>query len=1013
MTLRRTAIYISLAVLCLPAVGKAQLDNASLMGTVLDSSGAVVPLAKVEILHVATSTSKVLITDNNGNFAAPVLQIGSYRVTVSREGFATKVLEDIALSAADRVRLRITIEPSMLTETITVTDATPLLDTGSSTLGGTIETEQVNNLPLNGRAITQLLATVPGTVMRTPAGRQSVSGGGTGRFFEPGAKFLVDGGDSSQVDSDLADGGYLSQARVNRASADSLAEVRILESSFSAEYGQASAATINFITKSGGNDVHGSLFEYFRNEKLDATEFFTNRAGAEQPSFRLNQFGGSIGGPIVKDKLFFFGNYEGVRQRRGQFQDVAVPTQDYRNTLSPDLLDPINRLPLPNGPAIDAPTDACPQALSIPSCVGQFTRGIADVLREDTGSVKIDYHISDRDRLSGRWNGNDSLTQVHVGSFIEPFGVEEGQGRNIESFLQTAKVTYNHTFSPALVNEVSMAVNRLHTDLPSGFTEEARNFPMVTITGSAGLGPPVFDMLVANTSYMWFDTLSWVRGRHQLKVGTQIARLHANKQVNFQEWIFFTALTGPFGYDSNSPLFIGTFGWPRVGMRGTQTSFFVQDDIQVNGSLTINAGLRYQYDTPPTEAHDRITNFNFETGELDPEGSRLLSSPKTNFGPRFGLAYAPFASKKMVIRAGYGIYHVSINPAMAQFNPANLQRVSQQRLVLFFQTPLTAFPTTDIQSFPNSASLWSLQKNWQTAYTQHWNLNVQQELSPSTVLQVAYVGNKGSNFNIYTEPNRFDPSTGTFPFPNVGQIFHFANCCSTNYNSLQVSLRRRYSNGLMFNVNYTWSHNLDYGQAALPDVNAPQNTNDLSQEYGDSDYDVRHVLEFDYTYEIPNISGLPNWLGRGWQINGITVMRSGLSVNILCGCDAQGIGRAVSRPDRVPGVPLRPPNSSVPGQINPAAFSVPEGPFGNVGRNSVKGPSALNWDVSVFKNFQVGEQGALQFRAEFFNLFNTPQFSNPIATLNNPRFGQTTSTITSASGFGSNRQIQFALRYSF
>lgn len=994
-------IFISIMLLA-PALCLAQLDNGSILGTVYDSSGAVIPGAKVVVQNLGTSATVELVTDSNGYFIAPVLPVGTYRVSATSAGFKTFVQENIRLSVADRINLSITLNPGAVTEQVTVTAEAGLVQTASSATGGVVSSRVAETLPLNGRAVEDLMVLVPG---RVALGPPTINGGSDGRLFQPGLKYLVDGGDSSQIDSDFSYGGYQSASRISRLSVDALDEFRMVTSLGSAEYGQSSGTVVNFISKSGTNEFHGSLFEYFRNEKLDSRDYF-NKPPNRKPPFRLNQFGGSLGGPIKRDKLFFFGSYEGIRQRLGVAQIALVFTQAFRDTLAPELQPVAAMMPLPNGPV----SNTEPR-------VAQFSRAVSNELTEDTWTAKLDYLPGPNDRITFRYNGSDSFTKTY-------FGVSQDQYRPIPSTHHLAKLSYTRTISPTVLNEASFAVNRLSPDTRAAGSDEVANFPQVTFTlggavtfGQGGelgtVGPATFDLFTDNTAYQAYDTLSWVKGRHQMKFGVQIVRNQDNKAVLPQEFVYFLNIDG---FAANFPFAVQTYGWPRMGMRGTYYAGFVQDDIHVSKSVTLNAGLRYQYDTNPTESHGRVANFDPVTGTLEPRGTPMMNMPRTNFGPRFGLTFAPTQSKRTVFRAGLGLYFANLNPALAQFVPANLLDVGQNRFLLF---PGVGFPFPDISSAVGAQALYSQQKEWQGTYTEQVNFNIQQAFGETMTLEVGYVGNRGLHLlpaGLGAELNPVDPPgnpLGTRRYPGFATITNNLPGLNSNYNALQVSFTRRIASGLSFGSHYTWSHSFD--EATLTFGTAAQDPDNLKGEYGPADYDVRHNLVFYYTYQFPKAQGIPAWLGEGWQINGITAMRSGFPINIICGCDTRGIGAATGRPDVVSGVPIRSANYDLPSnQLNRDAFATPAtGSFGNAGRNLLSGPAAFNWDFSLFKIFKLAEHKTLEFRSEMFNIFNTPQFANPVGNLASPAFGGTFGTIATGSGFGSNRQIQFALRFVF
>ena len=450
-------------------------------------------------------------------------------------------------------------------------------------------------------------------------------------------------------------------------------------------------------------------------------------------------------------------------------------------------------------------------------------------------------------------------------------------------------------------------------------------------------------------------------------------------------------------------------------MRGRYNDLFVQDDIQLSPRITINAGLRYQYDTAPTEVHGQIANFNPMTGMLDPVGSPVLTAPKTNFAPRLGIAWSPFGNGRTVIRSGFGTFYAVLNPYLAQPLPNN---ISQQTSTLTRQQDpaLAGFPFPTITGFGAVTAFTALPMNYKGVYTEQWNFNLQQAIGGDSMIQVGYVGNHGLHLNGTENINRFYPQTTVRPYPAFGAITYYTNGNISAYDALLVTFRHRFKKGLAVNANYRWAHSLDDTMAQFGSGN--QDDHNQLGDYSNSDDDVRHQLQFDYTYEIPAAPVLPKWLGSGWQANGITVFRSGLPVDITCGCDSAGIGAATARPNYVSGTSDRPANYDIPSnQINIQAFSVPaNGTFGDVGRNTFPGPAAYNWDFSIFKTFHIAEHKTLQFRAESFNLFNTPQFSTPTASLNAPAtFGKTTSTLTAVGqgAFGTNRQMQFALRLTF
>jgi len=1000
---RRTVLLITTiflgSIICL-----AQLETATILGTVYDPSGAVISGAKVVVTNTGTAATTELNSDQSGTFIAPALRIGDYKVTASATGFKTYVQSGIILNVNARVNLHVVLVPGAASEEVTVTGQTPVVQTASTTLGAVVNTQQTEDLPLNGRDVSMLTSVVPGTIA---LGTRAFSGSGEDRLWENGTRYLLDGGDSSQVDSDYAFGGYGSNARLTRGSVDSIEEFRMANNSYSAEYGASVGGVVNFITKSGTNKFHGDLFEFFRNDKLNARNYF-NAAPAVKPEDRLNQFGGTIGGPIKKDKIFFFAAYEAVRQRNGAFFTVLTPTQAYRDSLTdPALLPAINQLPLPNGSLISADS-------------GFYSGARVNSLTENSITGKVDWQATSKDRFSVRYSADPNTTLAY-------FGVGDGQYRNVPALPQLASINYTRTFSSNLLNEAGFHLNREYWDFPAGAGGYAagsfRQSPLVEfLDGTASAGPTFWDLNVANTLFDYQDTLTWVKGRHQMKFGMQIVRMGNNKLTRDQVWEVYLGLRGgPGSYESNTPYLLYNEGWPRPSVRIQQNSMFVQDDFKASSRLTLNMGLRYQYDGAPTEQFGRIANFDEATGTLDKPGTTVFNAPKTQFAPRFGFAWTPFSSQKTVIRGGFGMFYADYNSADAQFLPTNVIGFAHNYVAVTSpQQPLVGFPPSDIAGQTGTLSPTSFNKDWHNSYTESWNFNIQQGFGKDTVLEVGYVGNRGLHLSTINEGNPIvDPATGARRFPDFGGVTYYCACLDTNYNALQVTFKRQWSHGLTYNVNYTYGKNLDdvgdsFGQAAA----AENPFNPRASEYGPSDYDTRHVVEFNYTYEIPTPHRIPTWLG-GWQVNGITLLQSGQPFSVFCGCDPAGVGVTSSRANLVPGVKLYTgnpwPGDATHPVINPDAFVTPEGTgtYGDSGRNMLRGPALMNWDFSVFKNFKLRESQNLQFRAEFFNIFNTPLFSIPSANVNNPATYASYSTISPPTGFPSQRQIQLALKYSF
>lgn len=969
----------------------AQTNTGTILGTVEDGNGYILPNAVVTLENTGTQFRQVLKTDSAGAFISAPLPLGNYTVQVTAAGFASALQQNVTLRVSDRLQLRFALKPGDV-QTVTVTDQAPLLETASTSLGGVVSKEQVANLPINGRSVTDLLALIPGTQLRGSANQLSVGGAGT-FTNEGGLHVLLDGGDASRVDFDDVGNTYGSSAgRVSRASVDAVEEFRVYTDAYSAEYGQTQGGVVNLITKSGTNDLHGSLFEYFRNEVLDARDWF-NAAPAYKPAYRLNQFGGTLGGPIRKNKLFFFADYEGVRQRSGNILVAVVPTAAARAAAVAPVQDALSNLPLPNGP-VTAGDDR----------FANYTLAISNPLNENTGIVKVDWQANEKNRLTGRYNINQSVTQTYT-------GVARGQVQNAPGLIQLAMVQHTHVFTPQVINEATFFFNRFHIDPQASNDPVVLNSPIVNFGQGAGVGPGLFNLHVANNSFTYQDNLTAVKGRHQLKFGFVAIRNQANKLLGFQQVVNYLTFADA---QQNKAFQLSTLGFPRIGMRNTYFYAFVQDNIRASKTLNVNLGLRYQYDTAPTESQGRIANFNQQTNALDPVGASVLNAPKLNFAPRVGIAYTPREQGSTVFRAGFGLFYSELNAGnLGQNLPANISGLGQSASVNDLQVPgLVGLPFQDISQFAlPTKSFSAIVKNYQEPYSMKWNFNVQQQLGASALFQVGYEANRGLHLIESYDYNRLFPGGASRPLPAFGSINTNFTGAFSNYHSLQAIFKKRFKNNLSINANYTWSHSID---DAPPNFGAYQDDHNPRADYGNSDFDVRHNFELDASYAFPAIPHVWRPLVSGWQYNTITQIRSGFPYSISCGCDPLGVGQATSRADVVPGIDPRPANFSILNQINPAAFAIPVGHFGTSRRNQLFGPNAVNFDMSVFRTFKLFEQHAITFRAEAFNIFNHPQFSNPQSALNNPaQFGQSTSTVTTQTGFHTSRQLQFALRYAF
>lgn len=994
----------------------AQSNTGVITGVISDPNGAVVPNATVTVTNQATNESRSVQTDSDGRYEVPSLPTGVYTVAVTGSGFQATSVKDLKLAVGEKARADVTMTVGGVGETVTVVDQTRT-DTETATIGDTIASERINDNPVNGRDFTQLLATVPGSVQTTNQFQTSING--IPSTFG-GSSVLVDGIDAGRVDLNGTSNvlGRI-ESRVNRVSMDSVQEVQVLEQNYSAQYGQAIGAVINPITKSGGNQFHGSVFEFFRNEALDSEDYF-----AGKQKFRLNQFGGNVSGPISKDKVFFFANYEGVRQTRGIFFRTLVPTAAFRATFVPSIRPILATMPLPTAPFF-------PTGGTTPDP----NRGIYEVsrdseLREDTGSVKIDWAQSDRSQFSVRYNINDSKTDV-------PYGVASDQIAPGTLTVQLFKASHNYTISPTAVNEFAFGINHNKTN-PSAGPSTLPRFDLSFVDGALAVpGPAQFNQFRTGAVYHFLDTLSLVRGDHSLKAGVDVRLNRRSAESLRQDSLIFFGLND---LATNSPFVISRNGHPKLDYANENFSFFFQDDWKAHPRLSLNLGIRYDVSTVSREAEGRLQNFDVMTRTYTPIGQKIHDMDTNNFGPRFGFAFDVFGNQKTVVRGGYGIFYNRELPASFGSPHANTFHPISVNLFewLFCANggPTFQFPVDDRIFNCGVPAAFAIEKNLKTAMAQQWSLNIQQDIGIGT-LQVGYVGNHVQNLltDGVISPRNINRanSAGVRPFSSAfGDIFAVGGYPESNYNGMQVNFRRNLSKGFRFNANYTWSHAIDNVAGFFKDY---QDENNINNDRASSDQDVRHNFTLDAGYEL-NFSrwfaGGPKWLVDGWNINAIAQARSGLPVNVTV---SGGVFGGFSfRPNVVNGVdPYAPSNARCPGrslpacQFNPAAFvSAGADRFGNLGRNALRGPNFAQLDLSIGKLTRITEGTSLQLRMDIFNLTDRVNFADPSGGLvcsdNNTFnpcafFGQSNATVGNQLGgllgFGGPRQIQLSARFNF
>jgi len=1034
----------------------AQFDTGTITGTATDASGAVVAHAAITVTNVGTAIQKSFVTDQNGNFVASSLPYGTYVVATQASGFAESKSQPVVLNVGATVQVNLTLGVAASQESVQVNGTATTVDTSSSMSGTTLDTNQVANLPINGRDVSEFLEVAPGSVGSTGFFQGSVNG--MENIFT-GLNITVDGQSAMRGDiNGFLDTEGQETARITRASVDSIQEIDYSNSGYTAETGHSLGPQMNIITKSGENTLHGSLFEYFRNDALDAKDYF---ATSREP-LRLNQFGGNLSGPIIRNKLFFFVNYEGDRTHVTLINALNHTLSAYARSLFVPSMQPVlaQFAPIPAGcNAIPAPAQCVYPGFTDGN--DPTTQGsdmiydpavLPNILREDTGSVRLDYNVSEKDRVFFRYNINDSTTNY-------TYGMNLGQVSPQKLRTQLAKIDETHTFTSTLLNEFSVAINRFHSDTNSNTPTPLAGFAgFFTDMGSLP-GPNSFNQVTPFADLEIFDNVSKTIGRHTLKFGPQIRINRNNESLRPQQTYDYAvdAAHAPhqlYDLENNNVFVLQKIGFPGfVGNRNSNWDFYIQDDWKVNNRLTLNLGLRYDYNTVWTTGANQGQNFDVATQALLPLNQAAYSAPKGDWAPRVGFAWDPIGRGKTVVHGYGGLFYNPMHfnfatttnvPALASYNVNVFQAI-------FANPPFSInYPSPNPPLIAGIQNVNAFPKNPKDPVATNWLFDIQQEIARGTVLTMSYVGNNVHHMQAGVDFAALNANPANV-FSQARQYSQFANenilsdGLGSHYNSLQVKLIRNVGK-LNLQANYTWSHEID----DMLNVFSPGFESPYTPIYdrGSGDWDVRHNFTGNALYSFPSLKGSNSFVQKalgGWQTSGIIQTRSGLPTNIsLVG----GFFGNPVRPDLVPGQPLWLPNHRWPrSSYNINAFSVeptydgtPGATIGTVGRNSLRGPAYFQLDLSGMKNFAITERVTMQFRADIFNIFNHPNFENPnggicnsvqsvtattpasCTMINgvpdiNSTFGVVGQTIADADGTqiggGTARQAQFSLRFTF
>ena len=1018
-------------------------DTGTIAGLVTDQSGAIVPHATVTVTNVGTSAARTLQTDSGGQFVASALPFGSYVVSATASGFGKATSKTIVLNVGATVHVDLTLTVAVTEEKVEVTGTATTVNTTTTSAGTTLTSQQVENLPINGRDVSNFLEIAPGSVGSTGFFQGSVNG--QENIFT-GLNVTVDGQNATRGDIN----GFLNtegqeQAHVTRSSLDSIQEINFTNSGYSAEVGHSLGPQMNIITKSGTNEYHGALFEFFRNDALDAKDYFENTLTQPTQPLRLNDFGGNFGGPILRNKLFFFVNYEGIRQHVTNINSLYEIPSAYVRSQFVAAMQPVlaQMAPLPAGcTSIPAPAscavpnteDSAGPSAGADLVYDPAAFPVTD--REDTGSARIDYDFSETDHFMFRYNINDSLTNY-------TFGLNQGQVSPQALRTQLGKFDWTHIFSPTLLNEFGIGYNRFYSDTNSNTPTPLVGFSGFFTNLGALPGPNTFNQITPFNIFEVFDNLTKTAGTHTLHFGTQIRVNRLNEWLRPQQSYLFGSFSD---LEHDNPFVLSKIGFPGfLGIRNSNWDFYVQDDWRVTRRLTLNLGLRYDYNTTWGEQHDREQNFDFATQSFLPANQPAYNAPKTDFAPRIGFAWDPTGQGKTVVHGYGGIFYM---PMQFGFGlTTNIPEYSSYSVNVFqaiFSTPpfSIAYPSPNPPLPAGTQNVSIFPRNPKDPYSVNWLFGIQQQLAPDTVLTVNYTGNADRHMQAGVSfaalnLNPANYATQARPLSGFASENLDADELSSSYNALQVQLRRNVGQ-LTLEANYTYSHEIDdmvnvFGGWSNPMI--------PTLDRGNGDWDVRHNFTSSVVYNLPglaNANSLVRGILGGWQTSSIFQARSGLPENIQL---VSGFFGIPMRPDYVSGQSVWAPNHSWPfTSYNINAFQLesnydgtPGGVTGNFGRNALRGPAFFQWDFSAMKNFPITERFKLQFRADIFNVLNHPNFANPdggictavfaatatspAACLTNPNFGRVGQTIAdnmgSQIGTGTARQAQFALKLMF
>jgi len=1030
----------------------AQVVGGSISGIVKDETGAGIPAAQVLLKNSETGAERRLVSDEWGRYSAPSIAVGRYTVTASKENFQSQTKTGVELVVGQTIGVDLTLRLGDIKQTITVEESASPVNLSTQSTSGLVSERQVKDLPLNGRSYDGLMTLNPSVVNYTSgrSGGVGTSNSSLGNMFAVSGRrpqenlYLLNGIEYTGASLiNITPGGASGQL----LGVDAVREFNVVTDTYGVEYGKRPGGQVSIVTASGTKKLHGTLYEFLRNSDLDARNFFDQ---GSIPQFQRNEFGGALGGPLKKDKLFVFGNYEGFRQHLGLSDVTLVPDNLARQGFVPNANGVLQNVGVAPGVARLLSLWPAQNGPDLGGGIGEAFSHPFQTIREDFGTVRLDYIISDRDTLFGVYTVDDSADNTPS---INPLSTAVERLRE-----QVASLQEQHVFSPTLLNTARIGFSRANffftgatpVNIP-GWVDGQPIGAVVVGGGTAsngasqisGAGTNAGTNLTATRNLFTYDDhIAWSKGRHQIEAGVWVQRIQANDNLAQDQW-------GQASFSSLTSFLQGTISTftvvptpTELGWRSTEGAGFVQDAIKLRRNLDLRIGFRFESTDGWNEAHGRASAYSFTNGIINTNPSISSSTFAVNRAkflpePRVGLAWDPFGKGKTVIHSGFGIYRALLDgldyrlDQAAPFNTTEtLKNVAVNALSIVPGAPLPAGSKTAPSGIQPDAF---------TPTVITWSFKIEQEIAPDTLLAVGYVGSHGYHELLSLDANIpipttlangsvFFPANSPLANPNLGPTTTWFSEGLSSYNALQVDVKRSFRHGFQVRGVYTYSKSLDDGTALNSSVgaNAPgfvMYPLDPKLDWGPSNSDVRNVASINGTWELPvgrgrnllhDASGWRQALAGGWTVSGIETLQSGFPFTPSLGFNPTNDGDTRN--------PIRPSwNPAFSGPVifggpneyyNPNAFVVPAaGSYGNTGRSVLRGPGVTQLDFSALKKFDVTERLRAQFRAEFFNILNQANFGIPNTVVYTAATGGPSPTAGVISWTATtSRQIQFGLK---